>query len=85
MGIRPEHVALLGGEATSEGLVRIVEYTGPTTTPLVDWLGSPVCIVVPRRASVRPGDRVRPRVDPARAVFFDPALSPTSAQRKEGP
>jgi multiple sugar transport system ATP-binding protein len=71
LGVRPEHVALVGGEATSEGVVRVVEYTGPTTTLLVDWLGSHVHIVVPRRASVRPGDRVHPRIDVSRAVLFD--------------
>ena len=32
LGVRPEHVALLGGEASSEAVVRIVEHTGPTTT-----------------------------------------------------
>ena len=28
-------------------------------------------LVVPRRATVRPGDRVHPRIDPARVVLFD--------------
>jgi multiple sugar transport system ATP-binding protein len=71
LGVRPENVALLGGEAASEAVVRVVEHTGPTTTLLVDWLGSRVHIVVPRRATVRPGERVHPRIDPARAVLFD--------------
>jgi multiple sugar transport system ATP-binding protein len=71
LGIRPEHIALLGGEGGTEALVRVVEHTGPTTTLLVDWLGAHVHIVVPRRASVRPGDRVRPRIDAARALLFD--------------
>jgi len=51
--------------------VRVVEHIGPTTTLLVDWLGAHVHIVVPRRASVRPGELVRPRIDPARALLFD--------------
>jgi ABC-type sugar transport system ATPase subunit len=76
LGIRPEHLALLGAEATPSGVVRVVEYTGPTTTLLVDWLGSRVHIIVPRRATVRPGDRVHPRIDPERAVLFD-QTSPT--------
>jgi multiple sugar transport system ATP-binding protein len=80
LGVRPENVALLGGEAASEAVVRIVEHTGPTTTLLVDWLGSRVHIVVPRRAAVRPGDRVHPRVDPARAVVFE-----QTPESKEGP
>ena len=71
LGVRPENMALLGGEAASEAVVRVVEHTGPTTTLLVDWLGSRVHIVVPRRAAVRPGDRVHPRIDPARAVLFE--------------
>ena len=79
LGVRPENVALLGGEAASEAVVRVVEHTGPTTTLLVDWLGSRVHIVVPRRAAVRPGDRVHPRIDPARAVLFD-----ADARAREG-
>jgi multiple sugar transport system ATP-binding protein len=71
LGIRPEHIALLGGDASAEGVVRVVEHTGPTTTLLVDWLGSHVHILVPRRATVRPGDRIRPRIDAARALLFD--------------
>ena len=84
LGIRPEHVALLGGEASSEGRVRVVEYMGPTTTLLVEWLGGRVHIVVPRRATVRPGDRVCPRIDPAHAVLFDPASAPKTESTKEG-
>jgi multiple sugar transport system ATP-binding protein len=76
LGVRPEHVALVGGDASSEAVVRVVEHTGPTTTLLVDWLGAHVHIVVPRRASVRPGDRVRPRIDPARAVLFEETKEP---------
>ena len=75
LGIRPEHVSLSlslsGAETTPEGVVRVVEYTGPTTTLLVDWLGGSIHIIVPRRATVRPGDRVHPRIDPERAVLFD--------------
>jgi multiple sugar transport system ATP-binding protein len=83
LGARPENVALLGGEAASEAVVRIVEHTGPTTTLLVDWLGSRVHIVVPRRAAVRPGDRVHPRIDPTRAVLFEQTSE--SCESKERP
>ena len=85
LGIRPEHVALLGGEASSEGIVRVVEYTGPTTTLLVDWLGSRVHIVVPRRANVRPGDRVHPRIEALHAVLFDSTETPEEQESKETP
>ena len=85
LGIRPEHVALLGGEASSEGIVRVVEYTGPTTTLVVDWLGSRVHIVVPRRANVRPGDRVHPRIEALHAVLFDSTETPEEQESKETP
>jgi multiple sugar transport system ATP-binding protein len=87
LGIRPEHVSLslLRAETVPEGVVRVVEYTGPTTTLLVDWLGSKVHIIVPRRATVRPGDRVHPRIDPERAVLFDQTLDQSCepSERKE--
>ena len=80
LGVRPENVALLGGEAASEAVVRVVEHTGPTTTLLVDWLGSRVHIVVPRRAAVRPGDRVHPAHRRADAPSFSTTETP---ERKE--
>jgi hypothetical protein len=43
---------------------------------LVDWLGSHVHILVPRRATVRPGDSIRPRIDAARALLFDTVEPP---------
>jgi multiple sugar transport system ATP-binding protein len=72
LGVRPEHLALNGGTSASEGVVRVVEYIGPTTTLVVDWAGHHVHIVVPRRAAVLPNERVRPHIDPAHVVFFDP-------------
>jgi multiple sugar transport system ATP-binding protein len=84
LGVRPEHIVLNDGDGSSEGVVRLVEYVGPTTTLLVDWAGAHVHIVVPRRATVRPGDRVRPRVDAARAMLFDAdarEVSPEAAPR----
>jgi multiple sugar transport system ATP-binding protein len=71
LGVRPEDISLDGNES-SPGVVRIVEYIGPTTTLLVDWAGEHVHIVVPRRAALQPGDKVQPRIDAARAVFFEP-------------
>ena len=72
LGIRPEHIELDGGDTASDGIVRIVEYIGPTTTILIDWAGQHVHVLVPRRATVRPGARVRPHIDAARAVLFEP-------------
>jgi hypothetical protein len=52
-------------------VVKIVEYIGPTTTLLCEWAGARVHIMIPRRGQLRPGDRIRPRIDAARAVLFD--------------
>jgi multiple sugar transport system ATP-binding protein len=83
LGVRPEAITPLGPEegtvtqAASSArppaaIVRVVEYIGPTTTLLCDWAGTHVHIVVPRHGSFRPGDRLSPRIDPARAILFDP-------------
>jgi len=70
LGVRPEHITLDGGDGAPVGRVRVVEYIGPTTTLVVDWAGAELHIVVPRRAMLRPGDGVRPRIDAARVVLF---------------
>jgi multiple sugar transport system ATP-binding protein len=63
-----------------EAVVKIVEYIGPTTTLLCDWAGAHVHIVIPRRGTFRPGDRICPRINAARAVLFDvPPLQGGSA------
>jgi multiple sugar transport system ATP-binding protein len=72
LGIRPEHIALDSDDGASEGVVRIVEYIGPSTTLVLDWAGERVHVVVPRQATLRPGDRVRPRIAAAHALLFDP-------------
>jgi multiple sugar transport system ATP-binding protein len=84
LGVRPEHITLNGGDGSANGVVRIVEYIGPTTTLLVDWAGERVHVVVPRRAPVRPGDHVHLRIDGGRAVLFDPAApgAPLARDRK---
>jgi multiple sugar transport system ATP-binding protein len=85
LGFRPENVALDAGDGHSPGVVRVVEYIGPTTTLLVDWAGAHVHIVVPRRAGVRPGDRVSPLIDPERAVLFEADQAPAHHPTKETP
>lgn len=81
LGIRPEDIALEDGAATTDAgdgagaadaVVEMVEYLGPTTTLLCAWAGGRVHIVIPRRATLAPGDRVRPRINAARALLFDP-------------
>jgi multiple sugar transport system ATP-binding protein len=90
LGVRPEDIRPDDGRQTDgapgagppvglgEALVRVVEYIGPTTTLLCDWAGTHVHIVIPRRGSLRPGDRLRPRIDAARAILFD--LDPAQAR-----
>jgi len=84
LGIRPENIAVGGFETGGHGApgprdarVEIVEYIGPSTTLLCTWAGARIHIVVPRRCASRPGDRVIPRIDAARAVLFDVASEPT--------
>lgn len=80
IGVRPENITLQpSGAGPSEGVVRIVEYIGPTTTLLFEWAGTQLHAVVPRRAAFRPGDRVCPSIDSARVVFFDIAHAPDVA------
>lgn len=86
LGIRPEDIvpepldsaasaqeAQAARELTESGagLVQIVEYLGPTTTLLCRWAGTQLHIAMAGRATFRPGDRIRPRVLPGRAVLFD--------------
>jgi len=75
LGVRPEDIAWNAAEAAPEGVVRVVEYIGASTTLVVDWAGECVHALVPGRAAARPGDRVRPRIDGARAILFDPAAA----------
>lgn len=76
LGIRPEDILLCADAETPEGLVRVVECIGPTTTLWVDWAGEHVHVVVPRRTEARPGDRIRLRIDPSRVVLFEPSSPP---------
>ena len=83
LGIRPENVLLPGFDTEGhsatgpwDAVVEIVEYIGPTTTLLCAWAGTHVHIVVPRRGTFQPGDRILPRIDAARAVLFDVAFEP---------
>jgi len=92
LGIRPEDVALDGPETEGhraagplDGVVEIVEYIGPTTTVLCAWAGTHIHVVVPRRGTLCPGDRVRPRIDATRAVFFDVDSEPVNRLSRELP
>jgi multiple sugar transport system ATP-binding protein len=96
LGIRPEDISTfdphsdphsdLGSNGEAPAKVKVVEYIGPTTTLLCDWAGSRVHIVIPRRGTHRPGDRLSPRINAARAVLFDanPAASLAALPFKGG-
>jgi multiple sugar transport system ATP-binding protein len=72
LGIRPE--AILAAGDGPEALVRVVEQIGPATTLLCEWAGARVHVLMPRRGTFQPGDRIALRVDAERALLFDPDL-----------
>jgi multiple sugar transport system ATP-binding protein len=80
LGVRPEDLVPSDASGVPEGVVRVVEYTGDSTTLVVDWAGSRVHMLAPRGTTLRPGDRVCPRIDAARAVLFAPADAPAPAE-----
>ncbi len=85
LGVRPENVFVDGLAAAVDrrplAVVEIVEYIGPTTTLLCAWAGGRVHIVIPRRGTFRPGDRVLPRVDASRAILFEVGSAPAHSVR----
>ncbi len=85
LGIRPEDFALHApqgeghrGAREPNAFVEMVEYIGPTTTLLCAWAGARIHVVVPRRGTIRAGDRVLPRIDPSRVVLFDVDSEPVN-------
>jgi multiple sugar transport system ATP-binding protein len=72
IGLRPEHLAVgpLSADAV-EATVRVVEPTGSETHLVAEAGGREVVAVSRDRLSLRPGDRVGLRADPARAHVFD--------------
>jgi multiple sugar transport system ATP-binding protein len=73
LGIRPEHVSLEGG--SHEAQVKVVEYMGPTSTVLLDWAGQALHVVTSGTTKLRPGDLVRPRLAPDKALFWPPGTA----------
>ncbi len=68
-GIRPEHFELGTGELDCE--VAVVEPTGSETLVLSRTNGQSVTAVFKDRLSVKPGERITLRPDPAKLQFFD--------------
>jgi multiple sugar transport system ATP-binding protein len=68
LAFRPEHVLPEGGD--SEATVKVVEYMGATTTVLADWADSHVHFVTRGRVTIKPGDKLFPRIDATKALLF---------------
>ncbi len=68
LGIRPEDIAPDGGQVP--GVVRVVEDAGAVWILLVDWAGTTIRIMTPKRRGFAPGEEIYPRVNPQRAVFW---------------
>ena len=68
LGVRPEHVALAGGE--TPGRVRVVENVGPECVLVVEWGPGTLHVLAPRDSALRPGDEVRPRLEERHIVVW---------------
>ena len=68
LGVRPEDLALSGGEHPATVLV--VEDTGPTVVVLARWCGHEVHCLAPKHSAVRVGDTIHPRLDPDHVVTW---------------
>jgi multiple sugar transport system ATP-binding protein len=68
LGIRPEHMQIGADGLPAEVLA--VEPTGSDTHVVVTMGKTPVTVIARDRITVRPGDTLHLRVDPARAHFF---------------
>ncbi|EYD74276.1 Glycerol-3-phosphate ABC transporter, ATP-binding protein UgpC [Rubellimicrobium mesophilum DSM 19309] len=70
-GLRPEHL-VLGGEGSLPAQVRLVEPTGSETMAVMKLGRSDVVGVFRERVSVRDGETILVRPDPAHVHLFDP-------------
>jgi multiple sugar transport system ATP-binding protein len=68
IGFRPEHVDPSSG--ATEGVIEVVEDIGAARVLLIRLAGREIHALVERDFQARPGDRVRPRIDPARVVVW---------------
>jgi multiple sugar transport system ATP-binding protein len=68
IGVRPEHVATEGG--ASEGEIELVEELGPVRVVVVRWAGARFHVLASRSPPFAVGQRIRPRIDPARAIAW---------------
>ena len=71
-GVRPEHLALGGAEASVQAEVIVVEPTGAETELLVQAGAVQIMVVVHGRTAVKPGDRIGLAVEAGAVHLFDP-------------
>jgi multiple sugar transport system ATP-binding protein len=69
LGVRPEHVAVDGGD--HEGEILMVEDMGPHLILLVSWLGYHLHVTTSKEAGIhKPKDVIRPKIDSAKTLWF---------------
>jgi ABC-type sugar transport system ATPase subunit len=68
LGIRPEHVAPIGGRHDAE--VAVVEDAGPHRVLLLRFAGTEIHMLVRRDFGAVPGGTLTPLIDPAHALLW---------------
>ena len=69
LGIRPEDIAVDGGE--HEGTITVVEDMGPHLILLVDWLGYHIHITCGKEGSIhKPQDKIFPKINDNKILYF---------------
>jgi ABC-type sugar transport system ATPase subunit len=68
LGIRPEHVAPVGGRSPAE--VAVVEDAGPHRVLLLRFAGGEIHVLVRRDFASVPGGTLHPLLDPRRAILW---------------
>ena len=70
IGVRPEDVILDGGKEPAS--IELVEDTGPAKVAVISWGGERVHVLMNKHATHKVGDRIFPRLDPERVVWWRP-------------
>ncbi|CAM8638216.1 MalK ABC-type sugar transport systems, ATPase components [Comamonadaceae bacterium] len=73
LGVRPEHIELITGDAAWRGEVAVVEPTGADTYVVVKTAAGEVTVRTAPSASWKAGDQVGLRVNPANTNWFSTA------------
>ena len=70
-GVRPEHIRLEAEQPSAQGTVTVVEPMGAETVLWIQIAGKPAAIRVDGESTVKAGETLPYRFDPARASLFD--------------